>query len=71
LVAHSNQVTAAVCLQQGGTLNDKIAFWLHWKPASSPIYLQDCFQAVGDTLQKALIGAFWSLLVYVISLSRR
>jgi hypothetical protein len=55
LVAHSNRVTAAVCLQQGGASNDKIAFRLRWQPASVPIYLRDCFQAVGDTLQKALL----------------
>jgi hypothetical protein len=39
LVAHSNRVTAAVCLQQGGAGNDEIAFRLRWKPASVPIYL--------------------------------
>jgi hypothetical protein len=61
LVAHSNQVTATVCLQQGGTSNDKIAFRLCWKPARVPIYLRDCFQAVGATLQKALTGAYRSM----------
>jgi hypothetical protein len=61
LVAHSNRVTAAVCLQQGGASNDEIAFRLRWQPASVPIYLRDCFQAVGDTLQKALVGAYRSM----------
>jgi hypothetical protein len=58
LVAHSNRVTAAVCLQQGGAKNDEIAFRLRWKPGSVPTYLRDCFQAVGDILQQALTGAY-------------
>jgi hypothetical protein len=61
LVAHSNRVTAAVCLQQGGASNDEIAFRLRWQPASVPIYLRDCLQAVGDTLQTALVGAYRSM----------
>ena len=61
LVAHSNRVTAAVCLQQGGATNDEIAFRLRWQPGSVPIYLRDCFQAVGDTLQKTLAGAYRSM----------
>jgi hypothetical protein len=61
LVAHSNRVTAAVCLQQGGASNDEIAFRLRWRPASVPIYLRDCFQAVGDTLQKSIVGAYRSM----------
>jgi hypothetical protein len=61
LVAHSNRVTAAVCLQQGGASNDEIAFRLRWQPGSVPIYLPDCFQAVGDTLQKTLVGAYRSM----------
>jgi hypothetical protein len=61
LVAHSNRVTAAVCLQQGGASNDEIAFRLRWQPGSVPIYLRDCFQAVGTTLQKALLGAYRSM----------
>jgi hypothetical protein len=61
LVAHSNCVTAAVCLQQGGASNDETAFRLRWQPGSVPIYLRDCFQAVGDTLQKMLVGAYRSM----------
>lgn len=54
---HSNRVTAAVCLQQGGADNDEIAFKLRWNPISVPTYLRDCFQEIGASLQTALVGA--------------
>ena len=57
VVPHSNRVTAAVCLKQGGVSNDDIAFRLRWSPMSVPTYLRDCFTAVGDMLQKTLYGA--------------
>lgn len=57
IVPHSNRVTAAVCLQQGGASNDEIAFKLRWHLSSVPTYLRDCFQAIGDTLTKAVRGA--------------
>jgi hypothetical protein len=60
LVAHSNRVTAAVCLQQGGATTDEIAYRLRWQPASVPTYLRECYSAIGDILQKALLGAFRS-----------
>ncbi|CAJ1935751.1 unnamed protein product [Cylindrotheca closterium] len=53
---HSNRITAAVCLQRGGASNDDIAFKLRWSPTSVPTYLRDCFQGVGDLLQKAITG---------------
>ena len=56
VVPHSNRVTAAVCLQQGGAHNDEIAFRLRWDVTSVPTYLRDCFQAVGNTLQKLICG---------------
>jgi hypothetical protein len=60
LVAHSNRVTAAVCLQQGGATTDEIAYRLRWQPASVPTYLRECYSAIGDMLQKALLGTFRS-----------
>jgi hypothetical protein len=60
IVAHSNRVTAAVCLHQGGASIDEIAFRLRWQPGSVPTYLRECFQGVGDILQKAIIGIFKS-----------
>jgi hypothetical protein len=60
IVAHSNRVTAAVCLQQGGATIDEIAFRLRWQPGSVPTYLRECFQGVGDILQKAIVGIFKS-----------
>ena len=56
VLPHSNIVTAAVCLQRGGASNDKIAFKLRWHPTSVPTYLRDCFQSIGDTLQKSVTG---------------
>ena len=56
VLPHSNRVTAAVCLQKGGASNDEIAFKLRWHPTSVPTYLRDCFQAVGDLLQRSVSG---------------
>jgi hypothetical protein len=57
IVPHSNRVTAAVCLQKGGANNDEIAFRLRWLPSSVPTYLRDCFQSIGDTLERTIQGA--------------
>jgi hypothetical protein len=57
IVPHSNRVTAAVCLQKGGANNDKIAFRLRWLPSYVPTYLRDCFQSIGDTLERTIEGA--------------
>ena len=57
VVPHSNRVTAAVCLKQGGVSNDDIAFRLRWDPTSVPTYLRDCFTSVGPMLQQTLLGA--------------
>ena len=57
IVPHSNRVTAAVCLKQGGCSNDEIAFRLRWHPTSVPTYLRKCHQAVGKLLQQTLVGA--------------
>ena len=56
VLPHSNRVTAAVCLQRGGANNDEIAFKLRWHPSSVPTYLRDCFESVGDMLQRAVTG---------------
>ena len=56
VVPHSNRVTAAVCLKQGGVGNDDIAFRLRWHPTSVPTYLRDCFTAIGPMLQQTLFG---------------
>jgi hypothetical protein len=60
IVAHSNRVTAAVCLKQGGADTDKIAFRLRWQPASVPTYLRECHQSIGVIMQQALLGAYRS-----------
>jgi hypothetical protein len=60
IVAHSNRVTAAVCLQQGGASIDEIAFRLRWQPGSVPTYLRECYQGVGEILQKAIVGILQS-----------
>ena len=57
ILPHSNRVTAAVCLKQGGCSNDEIAFRLRWHPTSVPTYLRECYQAVGQILQNTLMGA--------------
>ena len=54
VVPHSNGVTAAICLKQGGAHNDEIA---RWHVSSVPTYLRECFQEVGSLLQKTLFGA--------------
>lgn len=50
LVAHSNQVTAAVCLHLGGASLPDIAFKLRWSEASVKTYLRDAYQNVGRNL---------------------
>jgi hypothetical protein len=60
IVAHSNRVTAAVCLQQGGASIDEIAFRLRWQPGSVPTYLRECYQGVGAILQKTILGIYRS-----------
>jgi hypothetical protein len=57
IVPHSNRVTAAVCLKNGGAQNDEIAFKLRWHPTSVPTYLRDCFQAVGTAMEQTIQGA--------------
>jgi hypothetical protein len=58
LVAHSNRVTAAVCLRLGGADIPTIAFKLRWSVASVETYLRDCYQLVGDALAATVRGAF-------------
>ena len=57
IVPHSNRVTAAVCLKNGGAWDDEIAFKLRWHPTSVPTYLRDCFQAVGTAMEQTIQGA--------------
>ena len=60
IVPYSNQVTAAVALQQGGALNDKLAYRLRWHITSVPTYLQEYWQGIGPILSKSLTGALRS-----------
>ena len=60
IVTHSNRVTAAVCLKQGGASNEEIAFRLQWKITSVPPYLRDCYQQVGVYLSQTIYGAMMS-----------
>jgi hypothetical protein len=57
IVPHSNRVTAAVCLHNGGARDDEIAFKLRWHTSSVPTYLRDCFQAVGTAMEQTIQGA--------------
>jgi len=58
VMAHSNRVTAACALKNGGMSESDIAFALRWKPESVPTYLRDCFQGIGAAMTKAIQGAF-------------
>jgi hypothetical protein len=57
LVAHSNRVTAALCLLLGGATIDEIAFRLRWEPGSVPTYLRECFIGIDEIMRKAIAGA--------------
>lgn len=58
LVAHSNRVTAALCLLLGGATIDEIAFRLRWEPGSVPTYLRECFIGIDVIMRKAIAGAY-------------
>lgn len=58
LVAHSNRVTAALCLLLGGASISDIAFRLRWKEGSVPTYLRECFNGIDVAMQRAISGAF-------------
>jgi hypothetical protein len=57
LVAHSNRVTAALCLKLGGASNEDIAFRLRWHLLSVPTYLRECFNGIDETMMQAIQGA--------------
>jgi hypothetical protein len=52
IVAHSNPVTAALCLYLGGATIDEIAFWFCWEPGSVPMYLRECFIGIDAIMRK-------------------
>jgi hypothetical protein len=56
-VAHSNRVTAALCLKLGGASNEDIAFRLRWHLLSVPTYLRECFNGIDETMMQAIQGA--------------
>jgi hypothetical protein len=58
IVAHSNRVTAALCLLLGGATIDEIAFRLRWEPGSVPTYLRECFVGIDEIMRKAIAGAY-------------
>jgi hypothetical protein len=58
LVAHSNRVTAALCLKLGGASDEEIAFRLRWHIASVPTYLRECFHGIDTMMQKAINGVY-------------
>ena len=60
IVAHSNRVTAALCLHLGGASNEEIAFRLRWHVSSVPTYLRECFNGIDTIMQTAICGAFQS-----------
>lgn len=57
IVAHSNRVTAAVCLKMGGASDEEIAFRLRWHIDSVPTYLRECGPQINLLMQKAIAGA--------------
>jgi hypothetical protein len=61
IVAHSNRVTAALCLYLGGASIDEIAFRLRWEPGSVPTYLRECFVGIDAIMQKAIAGAYLTI----------
>jgi hypothetical protein len=58
IAAHSNRVTAALCLYLGGASIDEIAFHLRWEPGSVPTYLRACFVGIDVIMRKAIAGAY-------------
>ena len=60
IVAHSNRITAALCLMLGGSSIPEIAFRLRWEEGSVPTYLRECFVGVGILMRKAIAGAILS-----------
>lgn len=57
IVAHSNRITAAVCLKMGGATDEEIAFRLRWHISSVPTYLRDCITSIDALMQQAIAGA--------------
>lgn len=57
IVAHSNRVTAAVCLKMGGATDEEIAFRLRWHITSVPTYLRECTSSIDTLMQQAVFGA--------------
>ena len=57
IVAHSNRVTAALCLKLGGATDEDIAFRLRWHVSSVPTYLRECFNGIDAVMQTAIQGA--------------
>jgi hypothetical protein len=60
IVAHSNRVTAALCLHLGGASTEEIAFRLCWHVVSVPTYLRECFNGIDTIMRTAICGAFQS-----------
>jgi hypothetical protein len=61
IVAHSNHVTAALCLHLGGATIDEIAVRLRWEPCSVPTYLRECFVGIDTIMQKAIASAYLTI----------
>ena len=57
IVAHSNRVTAAVCLKMGGATDEDIAYRLRWHISSVPSYLRECASGIDSIMQKAITGS--------------
>ena len=57
IVAHSNRVTAAVCLKMGGATDEDIAYRLRWHISSVPTYLRECASGIDSIMQKAIAGS--------------
>jgi hypothetical protein len=55
--SHSNRVTAAVALHQGGLSIDDIAHRLRWQPQSVAFYLRETSTDIGDYTSRAILGA--------------
>jgi hypothetical protein len=55
--SHSNLVTAAVALHQGGLSIYNIAHCLRWQPQSVAFYLRETSTDIGDYTSQAILGA--------------
>lgn len=57
LLAHSNQVTAGLCLELGGPSNKEIPVRLRWHLLNVPTHLHEYFKGIDESMMQAIKGA--------------